>query len=138
MELVERGTTLSDIKVRDLRAFFIFPKTISSQDSKNRDWLLVIQMAKVYVNGQLVVEHVGGFTPFEAEINSLVRANKNCLTVAVNNIVDETTLPMENYSEMEVPRRGKIFKNSPYFDFFNYAGIHRPVKIYTTPRTAYV
>ncbi|MFB5678865.1 beta-glucuronidase [Paenibacillus terreus] len=98
----------------------------------------VTHKAKVYVNGQPVVEHVGGFTPFEAEINSLVRAGKNRLTVAVNNIVDETTLPMGSYSETEVPGRGKVAKNSPYFDFFNYAGIHRPVKIYTTPRTAYV
>jgi len=90
--------------------------------------------AKVYVNGQLVMEHTGGFTPFEAEINSYLRAGKNTLTVAVNNIVDETTLPMGTYSEIEVPGKGKVAKNSPYFDFFNYAGLHRPVKIYTTPK----
>src|SRR5699024_11976294 len=27
-----------------------------------------------------------------------------------------------------------IKKNKPNFDFFNYAGLHRPVKIYTTPQ----
>jgi beta-glucuronidase len=91
--------------------------------------------AKVYVNGRLVMEHVGGFTPFEAEINSFLQAGKNRLTVAVNNIVDETTLPMGTYSESEVPGVGKVAKNSPYFDFFNYGGLHRPVKIYTTPKT---
>jgi len=94
--------------------------------------------AKVYLNGQLIVEHTGGFTPFEAEINSFVSAGKNRLTVAVNNIVDETTLPMGSYSEMEIPGVGKVIKNSPYFDFFNYAGLHRPVKIYTTPKAAYI
>jgi len=94
--------------------------------------------AKVYVNGKLVVEHVGGFTPFEAEIHSVVQTGKNHLMVAVNNIVDETTLPMGNYSETEVPGGGKVVKNSPYFDFFNYAGLHRPVKIYTTPKSAYI
>ncbi|TGQ03139.1 beta-glucuronidase, partial [Mesorhizobium sp. M00.F.Ca.ET.217.01.1.1] len=26
-------------------------------------------------------------------------------------------------------------RNKPNFDFFNYAGLHRPVKIYTTPQT---
>lgn len=91
--------------------------------------------AKVYVNGQLVVEHKGGFTPFEAEINSFLQKGKNLLTVAVNNIVDETTLPIGSYSEEEVPGLGKVIKNTPNFDFFNYAGIHRPVKIYTTPQT---
>ncbi|HUC94366.1 MAG TPA: beta-glucuronidase [Paenibacillus sp.] len=91
--------------------------------------------AKVYVNGELVVEHQGGFTPFEAEINRFLTGGKNRLTVAVNNIVDESTLPVGNYSEQEIPGLGKVVRNSPNFDFFNYAGIHRPVKIYTTPHT---
>lgn len=30
-----------------------------------------------------------------------------------------------------------FFVQNIYFDFFNYAGIHRPVLLYTTP-TAYV
>ncbi|MEK5061421.1 beta-glucuronidase [Paenibacillus sp. FSL H7-0326] len=91
--------------------------------------------AQVYVNGRFVMEHKGGFTPFEAEINSFLQSGRNRLTVAVNNIVDETTLPMGSYSESEVPGVGKVIKNSPYFDFFNYSGLHRPVKLYTTPKT---
>jgi beta-glucuronidase len=39
------------------------------------------------------------------------------------------------YTEKEVACKGKVIKNNPNFDFFNYAGIHRPVKIYTTPQT---
>lgn len=91
--------------------------------------------AKVYINGSLVLEHKGGFTPFEAEINKFVVNGKNRVTVAVNNIVDESTLPVGLYSETEVEGLGKVIKNSPNFDFFNYAGIQRPVKIYTTPYT---
>ncbi|MBP1961863.1 beta-glucuronidase [Paenibacillus aceris] len=91
--------------------------------------------AVVYVNGEPVIEHKGGFTPFEAEINSYLKSGHNRLTVAVNNIVDETTLPVGIYSEQEVPGKGIVAKNSPNFDFFNYAGLHRPVKIYTTPHT---
>src|SRR5690625_4124101 len=91
--------------------------------------------AKVYVNGILVTEHKGGFTPFEAEINDFITSGKNRLTVAVNNIIDESTLPVGNYSEQEVEGLGKVIRNTPNFDFFNYAGIHRPVKIYTTPKT---
>lgn len=91
--------------------------------------------AKVYVNGELAMEHTGGFTPFEAEVNALLQKGKNRLTVAVNNIVDETTLPVGHYTEKEVEGIGKVVKNSPNFDFFNYAGLHRPVKLYTTPKT---
>lgn len=90
--------------------------------------------AKVYVNGVLVTEHKGGFTPFEAEINDFIRSGKNRVTVAVNNIIDESTLPVGNYSEQEVEGLGKVVRNTPNFDFFNYAGLHRPVKIYTTPK----
>ncbi|PSR28719.1 MAG: beta-glucuronidase [Sulfobacillus benefaciens] len=95
----------------------------------------VTHVAKVYVNGQLVAEHKGGFTPFEAEINAFLQFGSNRLTVAVNSIVDETTLPVGTYTEKDVPGLGKVVRNSPNFDFFNYVGIHRPVKIYTTPRT---
>ncbi|MBM6615719.1 beta-glucuronidase [Desemzia sp. RIT804] len=93
----------------------------------------VTHQATVYVNGQYVVEHKGGFTPFEATINDVLAPGKNRVTVAVNNILDYTTLPVGNYSET-TGENGKIIrKTSENFDFFNYAGIHRPVKIYTTP-----
>ena len=89
--------------------------------------------AKVYLNGQFLVEHKGGFTPFEAEINNLLVSGENRLTVAVNNIIDETTLPVGLVKEEEINGK-KVIKNLVNFDFFNYAGIHRPVKIYTTPK----
>ena len=91
--------------------------------------------AKVYLNGLCVTEHKGGFTPFEVKINEYIRSGKNRLTVAVNNIIDESTLPVGNYKEEEVEGIGKVVSNTPNFDFFNYAGLHRPVKIYTTPKT---
>lgn len=88
--------------------------------------------AKVYINGKFLMEHKGGFTPFENEINEYLVTGENILTVAVNNIVDETTLPV---GIVEKDENGNIIKNVVNFDFFNYAGIHRPVKIYTTPKT---
>lgn len=91
--------------------------------------------AKVYINGTLVTEHKGGFTPFEEEVNTVLHHHANRLTVAVNNIVDYTTLPVGVYREEVVPGDGKIITDTPNFDFFNYAGIQRPVRLYTTPRT---
>lgn len=95
----------------------------------------VTHTAKVYLNGRLVVEHKGGFTPFEAEINAFAQPGKNRLTVAVNNIIDFSTLPVGNYQEEDVPGMGKVVTDTPNFDFFNYAGIQRPVKLYSTPTT---
>jgi beta-glucuronidase len=95
----------------------------------------VTHQARVFLNGTFVMKHKGGFTPFEAEINAFANSGKNRLTVAVNNIIDHTTLPVGYYQEEDVPGLGKVVTNTPNFDFFNYAGIQRPVKLYTTPNT---
>ncbi|MEI2279762.1 beta-glucuronidase [Paenibacillus polysaccharolyticus] len=95
----------------------------------------VTHLAKVYVNGEFVTQHKGGFLPFEAEINRYLHTGKNRLTVAVNNIVDETTLPVGSIVEKQHSDGQTTVHNLPNFDFFNYAGLHRPVKIYTTPTT---
>lgn len=105
----------------------------------------VTHKAKVYLNGRLVCEHAGGFLPFEAEINEYAVPGENLLTVAVDNKVDYSTLPIGNEvgaaffgSELpDIPSVNATCQkphNSPNFDFFNYAGIHRPVKLYTTPK----
>lgn len=50
-------------------------------------------------------------------------------------IIDHTTLPVGEYQEQDVAGIGKVVTDAPNFDFFNYAGIQRPVKLYTTPKT---
>ena len=93
----------------------------------------VTHIAKVYLNGQLICEHKGGFLPFEADITDRCLEGDNLLTVAVDNRIDYTTLPVGvpyNRDGLE----GKKPRNYPLFDFFNYAGITRSVKIYTTPK----
>ena len=75
----------------------------------------VTHMAKVYVNGVLVAEHKGGFLPFEAESNRYLSGGKNRITVAANNIVDETTLPVGIYKEEEVAGLGKVVRNRALF-----------------------
>lgn len=108
----------------------------------------VTQHARVYWNGRLLCEHKGGFLPFEAEVQDLIGDKDNLLCVAVDNRIDFSTLPVGNESsqamfgsempDFESVRRTKLApQNYPNFDFFNYAGIHRPVKIYTTPK-AYI
>ena len=72
-------------------------------------------IAKVYLNGKLLMEHKGGFTPFEAEINEFLISGENILTVAVNNIIDETSLPVGLVKE---DKDGNIVKMLVKFDLF--------------------
>lgn len=104
----------------------------------------VTHHAKVYLNGELLCEHRGGFLPFEVEITEKLRDGAdNLLTIAVDNVIDYTTLPVGGKSDMMAGMAGmggsasQKQKNNPNFDFFNYCGITRPVKIYTTPK-AYI
>ncbi len=100
----------------------------------------VTHFARVYVNGQLVCQHKGGFLPFEAEIGKVLQPGENRLTIAVDNRIDHSTLPVGSESPGGIlsggffPSKASKKRNHPNFDFFNYCGITRPVKIYTTPK----
>ncbi|MFD1125587.1 beta-glucuronidase [Lentilactobacillus raoultii] len=105
-----------------------------------RDQRLVLRFgsatheAWVYLNGQKITHHKGGFTPFEVVINDYLNDDNNRLTVKLSNMLDKTTLPVGNYSE-STDENGHITRRlDENFDFFNYAGLQRPVKIYSTPQ----
>lgn len=95
----------------------------------------VTHFAEVLINDHYIGEHQGGFTPFEFEITKMVKLGKNQLKVKANNILNNSTLPVGNYSETIDQDGNKIKKVDENFDFFNYAGIHRPVKIWTKPQS---
>lgn len=73
--------------------------------------------ATVYIDGQEITSHQGGFLPFEVELDSQFSTGQHRLTVCVNNILDETTLPVGDYSETVDNQGNKIKKNTPNFDF---------------------
>lgn len=104
----------------------------------------VTHMAKVYLNGELICEHKGGFLPFEVEVGSFLKSGGNLLTVAVDNRIDHSTLPVGSEGAGNIlstgffPYTPSKKRNNPNFDFFNYCGITRPVKLYTTPKDAYI
>lgn len=94
--------------------------------------------AVVWVDGVEVVRHKGGFLPFEADITELMEQSdleEHRLTVALSNVLDWTCIPCGEVIHKEGPGYPEGFHyQETYFDFYNYAGIHRPVKIYTTPK----
>ncbi len=73
--------------------------------------------AAVYLNGEQLGEHEGGFTPFDFEITDRVRAHDNFLVVRVNNTRGKDQVPTVNT------------------DWWNYGGITRPVTLVEVPET---
>ncbi|MDR2177477.1 MAG: beta-glucuronidase [Treponema sp.] len=93
----------------------------------------VTHRGTVFENGTEITRHEGGFLPFAADITEAANyGGANRLVVLVNNELSETTLPAGRMTTL--PDGRKTAK--PYFDFFNYAGIQRPVQLLALPKTA--
>ncbi len=72
--------------------------------------------AKVYLNGELIGEHEGGFTPFNIEVTGKLKAKDNSLVVKVDNKRKPDDVPTINA------------------DWWNYGGITRQVSLVAMPR----
>jgi len=90
--------------------------------------------AKVWVNGDLVAEHLGGHLPFVADITKRVSFTKgNVIAISVENKQLPGRVPPG-----AGPGGGGVaglmagFPLTTY-DFFPYAGLHRPVLLYSVP-----
>ncbi len=73
--------------------------------------------AKIYLNGEKVGEHIGGYTPFNFNVDRLIKKGKNTLIVKVDNKRSPDAVPTVN------------------FDWFNYGGINRDVLLIELPKT---
>jgi beta-galactosidase/beta-glucuronidase len=95
--------------------------------------------AKVWVNGEAVAEHTGGHLPFEAEVGArLVWGRPNVIAVRVEN----EQLP-ERVPPGPGPAGGGVAgalggHPATTYDFFPYAGLHRPVLLHSVPPAAHI
>ena len=71
--------------------------------------------ADVYLNGQKLGKHIGGFTPFQFEVTGKLRATGNSLVVRVNNQRHPEGVPTVNT------------------DWWNYGGLTRDVMLLEAP-----
>ncbi len=74
-------------------------------------------IADVYLNGEKIGRHEGGFTPFNFEVTNLVRDKSNFLIVKVDNKRRRDAVP------------------TLITDWWNYGGLTRQVKLIETPAT---
>jgi beta-glucuronidase len=73
--------------------------------------------ARIYLNGEELGEHEGGFTPFNFEVTKLLRGGENFFVVEANNQRRENAVP------------------ALQTDWWNYGGITRDVLLIETPET---
>jgi len=73
--------------------------------------------SNVFVNGQPVCDHEGGFTPFDCEITAVVKPGENDAVILVDNTRIADGVP--------------TLKT----DWYNYGGLTRDVSVVTTPTT---
>ena len=71
----------------------------------------------VYLNGELITSHEGGFTPFQVEVTDCLKDGDNFLVVEANNRRTVDAIP------------------ALVFDWWNYGGITRDVMLIKTPKT---
>ncbi|KAH8256365.1 hypothetical protein KR032_004828, partial [Drosophila birchii] len=101
-----------------------------------RTWLRfgsVHYSAVVWINGKNATSHSIGHLPFEADISELLNfGGENRVTVMCDNRLGNRTIPQGSVYQAATDK-GTVPVQSYTFDFFNYAGIHRSVHLYTTP-----
>ncbi|QVY65419.1 glycoside hydrolase family 2 protein [Polaribacter sp. Q13] len=73
--------------------------------------------AIVYLNGERIGSHVGGYTPFQFEITNKLKKGNNFIVVKVDNKRKLENVPTVNQ------------------DWWNYGGITRSVHLITTPKS---
>ncbi len=89
----------------------------------------------VYLNGELLGSHEGGYTPFEFEITGRFnQTQENLLVLRVDNLLDYTTCPQGQVPSSAGGVASWRVGNWPdvHYDFFPFTGIHRPVVLYAT------
>ncbi len=92
----------------------------------------------VYVNGQLLGSHEGGYTPLELELTGVARPGEtNLLVLRLDSLLSATTVPQGNLDAALGGVAAWRVGNNPnvHWDAFPFMGVHRPVVLYATGTT---
>ncbi len=73
--------------------------------------------AIVYLNGELIGKHIGGYTPFQFDVTDKLKEGDNFVVVKVDNTRKRENVPTVNQ------------------DWWNYGGITRSVHLISTPKS---
>lgn len=112
-------------------------ETYIPQDWKDKNIFIrvgsAVYYAKLWVNGKPLGFHEGGHSPFVFSLNNHIKWNeKNRITIQIENVLKPDRIPTGNSNGS--------FNSFPKanYDFFPYAGLNRPVYLYSVPKKAYI
>lgn len=92
-----------------------------------------VYFGTVYLNGVKIGSHEGGHLPFAFEITDQVKWDEeNVLAISVENELKPERVPSGNMPGAD----NSMFASTPRttYDFYPFAGIHRPVVLYSVPQ----
>src|SRR6266508_6434794 len=84
----------------------------------------VFYLARVWLNGQYLGQHEGGYTPFEFDVTSTIKPEENVISIQIDNLRATNRIPV-------------VINPDWSFDWWNYGGITRDVSLEVTSR-AYI
>lgn len=128
---------VTDVALRDQVGYLWYQREVRVPRHLGSDRLVLrfgsaTHCAIVWVDDTEVMRHVGGYLPFEADITDHISGKETFrLTVAVDNRLEWTSIPPGYVKTDSTGKRVQTY----FHDFYNYAGIHRSVKLYTRPET---
>jgi beta-glucuronidase len=93
-------------------------------------------LAEVWLNGERLGEHEGGYLPLVFGITDRVMDAGNSLVVRVDGQLAADRVPPGKLAGLPGASFPTVNYPDTSFDFFPYCGIQRPVLIYTEPRDA--
>lgn len=88
----------------------------------------VFYKCRIWLNGKEVGTHEGGYTPFELDVTSSLKA-KNTLSVMVDNSWDRTTIPGARAVDSNYNAAA-----AQVYPWMNYGGITKPVTLKIRPK----
>ncbi|MBE2270495.1 MAG: beta-galactosidase, partial [Anaerolinea sp.] len=93
-------------------------------------------LADVWLNGDSLGGHEGGFLPFAFDITDRLKAGENRLVVRVDGDLAVDRVPPGKVGGAAWHTMNRVEYPDANFGFFPYCGIHRPVMLYTAPPDA--
>ncbi len=120
--------------------YFTIPAMV--QES-SKVWLRIAaadHKAEVWLNGNFIGEHTGGYLPFELDLSGALNESgkKNHLVVCVDSALSMHTIPQDVSPESPLYNTPSYERRHLFpatrFDFFPYGGLTRSVQLVTTPK----